>query len=220
MPPGYHVVARLCEEEEIWMHALTRRVGREYGVNPDDLRQDLLEQLLHRDDLDLDRPGWRAWVARRARWRAGDMSRRDRRVAVEPELSDHRLAEAPVSPPLDVDADVRRMRAMNLNPDEARILLYLRWGFGDTAVELAEIAGATAAKVRQDKRRGIGKILGFAALTPAEQEAVSAGMHAPSHSAAAARLGVTEKVLTALLREAAQKIGRAYDDAGRDVPNV
>jgi RNA polymerase sigma factor (sigma-70 family) len=217
-PPGYHVVARLCREEEVWMVAMTRRVGRRLGVDPDDLYQELLEELLHGDDLELDRHGWRSWVTQRAIWRAKAMARRDRRLPVPSEPTEEPAVT--VSEPLDVDGDIRRLRAMKLNPDEARILLYLRWGFGDSPAEFAELAGLSQEKVRQDKRRAIKKILGRSSLTPAELQAISAGLRERTIAGAAARLEVSEKVFTGLLREAAQKIGRAYDEAGEDVHDV
>lgn len=200
------------------MHAMTQRVGHEHGVNPDDLQQELLEQLLLRPELDLERLGWRAWITQRAHWRASDMLRREKRAALDYGVPDDLLGESPEPVRLDVDADVRRLRAMGLNGDEIRIIGYLIWGFGKSAAEFADLVGVSAAKVRQDKRRGLRKILGFAALSPAEQQAVAAGMRAPSRAAAARRLGVTEKVFTDRLREAAQKIGAAYDDAGWEAP--
>jgi RNA polymerase sigma factor (sigma-70 family) len=217
-PPGFHVVARLCREEEAWMAGMTRGVGRHVGVDPDDLHQELLEELLHGDDLDLDRPGWRSWVRQRAIWRAKAMARRERRTPLTSEPIEEPAA-AP-SEPLDVEGDIRRLRAMKLNTDEARILLYLRWGFGDSPAEFAEIAGLSREKVRQDKHRAIRKILGRSSLTPAEHQAISAGLRERTLAAAAARLEVPEKVFVGLLREAAQKISRAYDEAGEDVHDV
>lgn len=215
-PPGYHVVARLLRDEKAWLRAMTRQVGRTCGVNPDDLSQELLEQLLtHAGGLDFDRAGWRAYVARRAHWAAMDMVRRERRAPTD--VPDHLLhdeiGEAPTPVRLDIDADVSRLRAMGLNRDETRILCYLLWGFGKSAAEFADLTGASAAKVRQDKRRGLRKIIDLADLSPAEQQAVAAGMCASSAATATAQLGVTGAVFTAQLRAAAQKIDAAMESA-------
>lgn len=56
-----------------WIDALCRAAGRKYGVEPDDVRQNLLERLCRRKKLDFDRPDLPGYVARCCRWSAASL---------------------------------------------------------------------------------------------------------------------------------------------------
>lgn len=213
-PPGFHVAEWLCREEAEWWTQMTDREARTAKVVPDDLRQELLVDLVSTGRLDIRRDGWRSWMRTRARWHAADMARRERRSWPATDRT-REAPPAPPAPPVMFGPEATRLAAMGLNHDETRVMLYLAWGFGGSPGEFAADAGISGTKARQDKARGRRKILGYCGLTPGEQQAMAAAARCASTVDAARVIGMDPKQFTALLREAVDKIWTAYDDAGR-----
>jgi DNA-directed RNA polymerase specialized sigma24 family protein len=194
------------------MERMVARTARAYGVEADDLLQDLQLSLLQCDTIDRGRREVRGWLKRRAQWRAADVLRREglHRTHVRPlqEMTGPAPA-APRSTGPDAEWSLERLEGLRLNRDEAQVILLVLWGLDISMREFAELVQRSHAKARQDKSRGLRKIEELFDLEPEERAAFIAIREYDTVTAAAVRLGISNDRLRRLVRQAEHKINLA-----------
>jgi DNA-directed RNA polymerase specialized sigma24 family protein len=209
---GLSYLRVLTAQERHWLDRMVARTARAYGVEADDLLQDLQLSLLECDTIDRGRREVRGWLKRRAHWRAADLLRRDGLHRRHVRSLDEMTAPEPVAPkPTGPDADwsLDRLEGLRLNRDEAQVVLLILWGLDISLREFAELVERSHAKARQDKSRGLRKIEELFDLEPEERAAFIAFREYGTVTAAAVRLGISNDRLRCLVRQAEHKINRA-----------
>lgn len=209
---GLLFLQALTTQERQWMERMVTGIARSYRVDRDDLLQDLQLSLLNCHSLDRGRQSVRGWITQRARWRADDILRANRREHSVP-ATDRPLPEAPAPPPTapDLDWSIERIQQLGLNRDEAQVVLLVLWGLDVSLREFSQLLERNYPKTRQDKIRGLNKIKELFHLDPDENAALVAYREFGTFEAAAARLNITKNELRALVRRAQKKIDHALD---------
>lgn len=207
---GLVYLRALSETERSWLEAMVRQTARTYRVDRDDLLQNLQVSLLECETIDRGRREVRAWLRRRAQWKAADMLRRDRPSRTSSVPLDEAVSALPAPAPTgpDPEWDVDRLGAFRLSRDEAQVVLLTCWGFDVSLRDFAELVERSYATTRQHKVRGLRKIEDLFDLRPAERAAFIAYREFGTHAAAAVRLGMPEDRLRDLVRCAENKITR------------
>jgi RNA polymerase sigma factor (sigma-70 family) len=189
-----HYLRTLAEQESAWMKRMVGQVARRYGVDADDLMQEILERLIHTDVEIRGVVSMRSWLARMASWRAADMLRRQRRERVDSLVS---MDATPVPDPVasepagpDFDWTIERLRHLGLRHDEAQVLLLILWGVDMSLRDFAEQTERSYAKTRKDRERGLRKIQELFELTNEETAAFITHRRYGTVESAATRLGI------------------------------
>jgi DNA-directed RNA polymerase specialized sigma24 family protein len=209
---GLSYLRVLTVQERHWLARMVERTARAYGVEADDLMQDLQLSLLQSETIDRGRREVRGWLKRRAQWRAADMIRRDGLHRTHVRSLDEMTGPEPAAPaPTGPDAEwsLDRLEGLRLNRDEAQVVLLVLWGLDISLREFAELVERTHAKTRQDKSRGLRKIEELFDLEPEERAAFIAFREYGTVTAAAVRLGIPNDRLRRLVRQAEHKINQA-----------
>jgi DNA-directed RNA polymerase specialized sigma24 family protein len=218
---GLVYLRALSATERRWLRGMVAGVARTYRVDRDDLMQDLQLSLLECDTIQHGRREVRAWLRRRAQWKAADLLRRHRTGPTRSTLPDEVLPDLATAEHAGPDRDwnVERLAAFKLSRDEAQVVLLTCWGFDVSLRDFAELVERSYAKTRQDKVRGLRKIEDLFDLEPEERAAFIAYREFGTHAAAAVRLGLPEDQLRAVVRRAENKINCTLGnapDADRD----
>jgi DNA-directed RNA polymerase specialized sigma24 family protein len=213
---GLQYLRALTAQEREWMRRMVTRTARAYGVDRDDLMQELQLSLLRSNSIDGGRREVRGWLKRRAQWRATELLGKDRVRRQHTWSFDEVTAPEPIAPhPAGPDPDwsIDRLAGLRLNRDEAQVVLLVLWGLDISMRDFAELVDRSYAKTRQDKVRGLRKIEELFDLDPEERAAFIAYREYGTVTAAATRLGITEERLRRLGRSAERKINRALGHA-------
>lgn len=212
---GLVYLRTIAAEERQWMERMAVRVAADYHVEADDLLQDLRLGLLTCNSIDAGRKEFRAWITRRATWKAADLRRTLSRHDAQP-LESTPDPPAPeygrIDPDWDVDASWR------LSRDEAQIVRLICWGLDYSMRDLSELMERSYDKVRKDKSRGLHKIEKLFGLSEAELAAFLAFRRFPTYPVAASHLGVSEDELRIRVRQADDKIRRVLGRSATDDP--
>lgn len=211
---GLVYLQALTKQERLWMEHMVTGIAHAYGVDRDDLLQELHLSLLTCDSIDGGRQSVRGWLRRRARWRAADMLRASPDTWHLHLSADDDSFPEPPAPPAQVsdpDWSIDRIRKLGLNRDEAQVVLLVLWGFDVSLRDFAELIEHNYPKTRQDKIRGFSKIKNMFALDPEEDAALIAYRELGTMPAAAKRLGVSEAELRKLVGRAQRKIDLALE---------
>jgi DNA-directed RNA polymerase specialized sigma24 family protein len=205
---GLLFLQALTTQERLWMEQMVTGIARAYGVDRDELLQELHLSLLTCDSIDSGRQSVRAWLRRRARWRAADMLRaspgnRNIRHSIDD------IFPEPVSPlsyEPNPDWSIERIRRLGLNRDEAQVVLLVLWGVDVSLRDFSELVERSYSKTRVDKFRGLKKIKDLFDLDPEENAALIAYRKFGTMGPAAHSLGISKTEFRTLAGRARRKI--------------
>ena len=216
--PEHELLELLLQDEGEWLRRKTRHTAMLYGVDADELFQETLLGLLRSTiNVDPTQRGLRTWLNQLIRWRAADLSRRERLgrgIPMRLEDLDEELNLVVAAPHAPSSADElhevadhqQRLQEIGLTRDQATTLAMRVSGFELPLKEFAKLVGRPYAKTRQDYSRGLRRVQDWIGLTPAEARALTESRRAVSVEHAAARLGLPVEEFRAILDQAHQKI--------------
>lgn len=173
-------VSDLLAVQMSWLRRRTVSAARQFGLEAEDLFQEVMVSLLRRTTSAVDElhVGVRTWLGRRVDFTAKDMVRaRGSEVPAEPEeleMLEHTAAGGGRwlgVPRLDFVLDIYFLvERCELSPQEAQTITVQCAGTGMTLKEYAAAVGRSYAGVRKERERGIRKIENCLGLAPEEHE--------------------------------------------------
>lgn len=210
----------VSDDHEKWLRAAILSAARRYGVDRDDLRQELELSLLRRSvTLDEGNPGARGWLTRRIKWTALSMRRRGGpEFPTDPadlqSVDSHRDVVHEHQVPL---ADlIQRIRGnllrLGLSENESQTVALLCAGVDLPLNDFALMVGRSHASVRKERSRGVRKIKNHFGLT-AEEDVVLQGWRTfGSARAAAPQLQRSEDEIHRIVGNAHKKIDELFGE--------
>ena len=212
---GLVYLRTIAAEERQWMEKMVEQVAAHHHVDRDDLLQDLRLSLLTCDSIDPGRTELRAWLIRRARWKALDLQRNAGRQRTD-QLESAPDPPAPEPNRIDTSWDVDA--SWRLPRDEAQIVRLICWGLDLSLRDLSALIGRSYAEVRHDKHHALRKIKDFIGLSPDELTAFLAFRRFPTYPDAATHLDLPEEELRARVHRAHDKVRQALERSVTDDP--